>query len=175
MGKTLKTGSTDVLARERALLIGFIVKARQEIAELRPVDFKDKDLPDASRQIDAVVKMTDEAAETIMATAEEIMGCEDIGEEVLAKTVRPACMRIIEACSFQDITGQRISKVLKTLLTIEEHFARLQAAWDVSDDELKKANSNGAGEGKTDDELLNGPALEGEGIDQNQVDALFDD
>ena len=53
----------------------------------------------------------------------------DATSENYVESINDACMRIFEACSFQDITGQRITKVVSTLTYIEERLHGLQDAW----------------------------------------------
>ena len=79
-------------------------------------------------------------------------------------------MEIFEACSFQDITGQRISKVVSTLEYIETYLDKLTSAWghegnEPSEEPVEELDEEAA--------LLNGPALVGEGVDQDYVDDMF--
>ncbi|MDP6706157.1 MAG: protein phosphatase CheZ [Alphaproteobacteria bacterium] len=146
-----------------------ISQARMEISELRPNDLKETKLPRAGAELEAIVQSTEDATGTIMDAAEEIMGLDGSDAEAYQAAVTDACMRIFEACSFQDITGQRISKVVRTLTYIEDRLNMLQQAWgpDIEDagDEV--------GDPDEDTRLLNGPALEGEGIQQDAVDDLL--
>jgi len=64
-----------------------------------------------------------------MDAAEEIMSADSSDSGAYQTAVNDACMRIFEACSFQDITGQRISKVVRTLTYIEDRLNKLQQAW----------------------------------------------
>jgi chemotaxis protein CheZ len=159
------------LYNEFRSLADYIDNAKDEIGKLRPQELKSERLPHAGRQLDAVVKATEEATQTIMDSAEEIMGG-DKSDDDYGATVDDACMRIIQACSFQDITGQRITKVVETLTYIEERLAVIERTWasvanDSEPDEDEKPKGDAA--------LLNGPQLEGEGIDQTAVDALLDE
>ena len=79
-------------------------------------------------------------------------------------------MRIFEACSFQDITGQRVTKVVKTLSHIDERLTTLLAALGA---ELADIPVEPENQPEGDAALMTGPALEGEGIDQDEVDALL--
>jgi len=86
--------------------------------------------------------------------------------------VNDKVIEIFEACSFQDITGQRISKVVKTLNLIDE---QIKCIVDRMDNELKAKDDGGSrptGESLLSG-LLNGPALGGTGIDQDEVDSHF--
>ncbi len=148
----------------------YIQRARNEISELRPNDLKQEKIPRAGLELEAIVAATESATGTIMDAAEEIMSA-DPGAENHGDSINEACMRIFEACSFQDITGQRITKVVSTLTYIEERLHGLQDAWgpDIAD-----AEDDGTVDGaRPDGNLLNGPALEGEGMQQDQVDELL--
>lgn len=149
-------------------LAQFIVTARTEIAEIRPNDLKQQKLPRAGKELDAIVEATENATNQIMAATETIMSAKVTEPDV----VNDACMEIFEACSFQDITGQRISKVVSTLEYIEDYLTRLTAAWG-HDKDKEPAND---GNEDIDDEarLLDGPALAGEGVDQEYIDGMFE-
>ncbi len=152
------------LYRDCCDLANYIANARREIAAMRPNDLKDKKIPRAGMELDAIVKATEEATDTIMSATEQIMQ-----EATESTAVTDACMRIFEACSFQDITGQRITKVVKTLEYIETRLDNLHTAWgpDLGIDEPEADDLD------ADAILLNGPQLEGEGVDQDDVDALL--
>ena len=75
-------------------------------------------------------------------------------------------MRIYEACNFQDLAGQRIGKVIATLVLIEQRIE------DILDG---KAVAATAGARTAAGGLLNGPKLDGDAGHANQrdIDALF--
>ena len=88
-----------------------------------------------------------------------------------------AAMQIFEACAFQDITGQRVTKVQTVLKDIESKIDGLLAAFGG-----ESAGATGAAEGwqesSTDrnrEDLLNGPQHPGQGTTQDEVDALLAD
>ena len=149
-----------------------ISQARSEISELRPNDLKEERIPRAGKELEAIVQATEAATGTIMDAAEEIMNVDGADPEADKQAVMDACMRIFEACSFQDITGQRINKVVSTLTYIEDRLNGLQTIWghDIADsaDSVEEGD-----EGYEQAHLLEGPALEGEGIDQSAVDAVL--
>ena len=141
---------------------------------MRPKDLKQEKIPRAGLELEAIVASTEAATGTIMDAAEEIMST-DPGAENYSEAVNEACMRIFEACSFQDITGQRITKVVATLTYIEERLHGLQDAWgpDIADAEGTAPEVGKDADARPNSSLLNGPALVGEGIGQSQVDDLF--
>lgn len=155
--------------REFRELSDYIAKAKGEIASLRPGDLQRDRLPRAGRELEAIVRSTEEATNKIMAAAEAIMAADATAGDYSA-LVSDRCMEIFEACSFQDITGQRISKVVETLTYIEERVGRLKDALgaELADTPAEDRRTGDAA-------LLNGPALEGEGIAQDEVDKLLGD
>ncbi len=157
--------------RECRALSDYITNARKEIASLQPVDLESARIPRAGLELDAIVQQTEEATNTIMEAAEEIMGADTEDHEAYQATTMDAVMRIFEACSFQDITGQRISKVVQTLSHIEERVLELRSLMGVTEEDIQEAMDDDQPKG--DEALLSGPALDGEGIDQNEVDELM--
>ena len=158
--------TVESLYRDCRDLARYIANARKEIAQIRPSRLKQEKIPRAGEELDAIVKATEQATNTIMNAAETIMGSP--GDEAV---INDACMEIFEACSFQDITGQRITKVVKTLKHIEERLDGLQAAWgaELGFEEPEEEEPEG------EEALLNGPQLEGEGIAQDDVDRLLEE
>ncbi|MCF4164722.1 protein phosphatase CheZ [Zavarzinia compransoris] len=156
--------------REFRELSDYIAKARGEIASLRPSDLQRDRLPRAGKELEAIVRSTEEATNKIMAAAEAVMAADPAADD-FRTLVSDRCMEIFEACSFQDITGQRISKVVETLTYIEERVGRLK---DALGSELQDGPPD-EDRRKGDEVLLNGPALEGEGIAQDEVDKLMGD
>lgn len=168
-------GSIDTsIYKECKSLSEYIANARTEIATLSPnEDQNETGIDRAGMELDAIVQATEEATNTIMNAAEEIMGA-DLSSDDGQAGVQDAVMRIFEACSFQDITGQRISKVVETFTHIEARVAELSALLGVSEADILRASADApAKEG--DAALLSGPALEGEGIDQSAVDTLMNE
>ena len=157
--------------RECRALSDYITNARKEIASLQPVDLESARIPRAGLELDAIVQQTEEATNTIMEAAEEIMGADPSDSDAYQATTQDAVMRIFEACSFQDITGQRISKVVETLSHIENRVLELRNLMGVTDEDVQEAMQ--ADEPQGDKALLSGPALDGEGIDQSEVDNLM--
>lgn len=163
-------GSLDqTIQGEFRYIADFISKARDEIAELCPNEIQNERIPGASLELDAVVKDTEQATETIMSEAEMLM-CVDIDNPAEYKAqVDEAMMRIIEACSFQDLTGQRVNKVVTTLRHIEERVSQFATALGVKDAEREETDD----EKRNRELLLNGPAMNGPEVAQDDIDAMF--
>ncbi|MDG1708029.1 MAG: protein phosphatase CheZ, partial [Emcibacteraceae bacterium] len=130
------------------------------------------------QELDAIVEATESATDTIMQAAEDIMSCDIEESDGYKEHVNTELMKIFEACSFQDITGQRISKVVKTLNHVEDRVSKLIAILGITNKDGTPIDAKPIldpdAEG-SDEDLLNGPALAGEGIDQSDVDSLMSD
>jgi chemotaxis protein CheZ len=147
----------------------YIARTRQEIAALRPNDIMDERIPSAGAELQAIVRHTESATHTIMSAAEAIMCADPNDQAAFQDTVNEKVLDIFQACSFQDITGQRVRKIVDTLAHIEERVERfakvmgvVDAPTELSEDEKRKKAL-----------LLNGPALEGPEVKQDTIDALF--
>ena len=129
----LASMSGDLSLRETVLLgelqeLGrTVARAKAEIAALAADDITGGHIPDAADELDAIVAHTAHATNEILDSCEalEALGERLTGED--AQALQRAVTRIYEASSFQDITGQRIGKVVNALKAIE---ARVQALID---------------------------------------------
>ena len=165
---------------EIARMVRTISQAKSEIAAIQHPLSDDNRIESASNQLDAIVAATEGATQDILSCSEKIEeGINKLGalypeDEVATEIVGDIAMQVVsilEACNFQDITGQRISKVVTTIRFIEERIVNMINIWGteaftgipVPDDDRPD-----------DAALLNGPQLGGEGLRQAEIDALFD-
>jgi chemotaxis protein CheZ len=165
----------DVSAQETSLLaeveaLGHTISsAKAEIAALRLDDISDSKIPSATDDLDAIVEHTATATNAILTCCETLDNvAETLNGEPAAK-LQDATTRIYEACGFQDITGQRITKVVATLKAIEAKVQYIVATL-------------GSGAGAEDAEspveggeaaLLNGPQHPTVAMDQSDIDRLL--
>lgn len=143
----------------------------------------------AAGELGAVVMDTEGATNNILAAAERIeMLAGVIESETTMKAMKGRAgeiaqqvMSIYEACNFQDLTGQRISRVCETLNFVEERVGRMAEVWGGLDAlsqimaqevETLKAERGALGTHA----LAAGPALVGseDHVGQDDIDALFD-
>jgi chemotaxis protein CheZ len=165
------------LYAEIEALSRYIKAARAEIASLRPGEITDEHLPAAGEELEAIVGATEQATETIMEAAE---GIEQEAQSLPAEQAQKfsdAVTRIYEACGFQDITGQRITKVVTTLKHIERKVHMLLDAFDNGDGppapDRKPASRESEAGRRPDEELMNGPQAPENAISQEDIDALL--
>ncbi len=163
------------LYHELEALASYIHDAKSDIAALRPDEVRDEYIPTASDELDAIVQATEVATNTIMDSTEEIEAVMATLDGEQADKLMNATTNIYEACGFQDITGQRITKVVKALKDIEVKIDALVTAFG-SEIEKVKADApveEPAASEITDADLLGGPQQEGEAATQAEIDALL--
>lgn len=173
------TAEENRLKRDLVGLFGHLNKLRRELASLHGGE--EHNFVSMSETLDDIVKNTENASNTILESMESIDG--DLGALRASgdPTVIEAAGRIndrvnevFEACSFQDLTGQRISRLVKGLTFIEERVNAMIRVWGRDEiskviDEVKQEQTE-----KTEDQrLLHGPQSESRAIDQSEVDKLF--
>ena len=158
-------------SEEFRIIAGYIAKAKEEIREMRPHDISHERIPTAGAELEAITRDTENATHAIMNSAEAIMGMQS-ADTAYKNAVDDEIMKIFEACSFQDITGQRVSKVVNVLKQIEERVGRLATTLGVEDSLPTELSAD---EIRRRDLLLNGPAIGGPETRQDAIDAMFDE
>ena len=159
--------------RELRDIAAYINDMKAEIGALQANELKESRIPAAGQELGAIVKATEVATNTIMECAEAVMAADASHPAAYKTLVEEQMLLVFEACSFQDITGQRIAKVVDTLQHIEQRVSRFVEAMRAKDlSGFIDEHERGRAERKSKF-MLNGPAAEGEGIAQAQVDQLF--
>jgi len=169
---------------EIARMVREIGRAKSELAALKHPLAQEDRVQAAHLQLETIVSTTEEATNTIMSATDEIEDLVGRGKAMspgdtemlnLFDDMSNKVITIIEACSFQDLTGQRITKVIETLRFIEQRVLAMIDIWGIEafqalplDGEDEEVTSI------TGDENLSGPAMEGQGLSQSDIDALFD-
>ena len=169
------------LKAELDLISEAISKTKTEIATLHVNGFEGPEMARVTHELDAIVGGTEHATQQILTVAELIdqaantlsAAVRNEQDRTLAADIQEHVIRIFEACNFQDVTGQRICKVVATLKFIETHVMRMIEIWggleafrEVTPHALAAPDRRA---------LLNGPRLPSEvgHVDQDEIDALF--
>jgi chemotaxis protein CheZ len=160
------------LVRELAAVADYIARVKQEIGALRVNELCRDRIPSANEELGTVVRATASATHEIMAAAEEILGTGEEPYEAYRAKVEAKMLAIFEACSFQDITGQRIAKVVEALGQLERRLERFASALHVRDS-AEVDRDEAERKSRRETLLLNGPAAAGQGIAQDDIDKLF--
>ncbi len=170
----LATMSGDLNQTEASLLgeveaLGRTISAaRRDIAALRVDDIMDRDIPFVTDELDAIVDHTAVATNAILESCEMLDEIGPTVSDVAAAKLQDAVTKIYEACSFQDITGQRITKVVTTLKAIEAKVSQIITTFGVK---IEPAEARMAAPAKAG--LLNGPQLPSNAMDQSDIDKLL--
>ena len=161
-------------------LAEYINSTKAEIAEIRFEKIKTEYLPEASDQLTAIVGATEKATNEIFEAVELIEELASTMAPEQAEQISQAVTRVYEACGFQDITGQRISKVVAALQDIESRVGALLQAFGEGDgaatSRLETADTKPAASdigGNSDQELISGPQLPENANSQADIDALL--
>ena len=157
-------------------------ETKREIAGLRYSSIHGDRIVSMNHQLDEVVQATEEATNKILAAAEtidadvqqlqanvteedEISALEKVGDEVI---------KIFEACNFQDLTGQRVTKVISTLKHVEDRVDAMIRCLGGDAAALETLVEPDDEDQSTEGIALHGPQSDGEGISQADIDSMFD-
>lgn len=165
------------LRAELATLFLHLQRLRSELAAIKYPGDSDMAFSRMGNQLDAVVEATEAATNTIMESTEsteEIVNAlreSDSDRDEKLNQILENGYKIMEACSFQDITGQRVSKVAKFVDHVEDRINSLIDIWGKDDiDQMAESLTD---DRSGDEKLLAGPALSGEGVSQDDIDKMF--
>ncbi|MEI6162390.1 MAG: protein phosphatase CheZ [Roseococcus sp.] len=150
-----------------------VQRAKSEIAALRVDDINASHIPRATDELDAVVEHTANATNEILDVCEGLEAMQSRVASAESEKLATAVTRIYEACSFQDITGQRISKVVSALKAIESRVAAVTARFSLGGPLPpieEEAPITPVTEGRA---LANGPQMPGAGTSQADIDKLL--
>lgn len=184
MAATLQPGGSAAdrfLQKEIVKMAQYLDDAKHQILSITPNENAGTHhISEASSQLDAVIKTTEDASNTIMDAADAIQGAiAGVGGQT-EQQIMDATTRIYEACNFQDLTGQRLRKVIATLDYLDDQIAKLAGMFGGAEGEdapqakaavvtsLPRKNDN-----RPDGHLMNGPQAPDKAPSQDDIDALF--
>ena len=173
----------EKLKVELDLIYDAINRTKREIAVLHGKSFDGNEMSKVTGELGAVVGGTEQATQQILEAAEAIDQAASAlvkvnspdQQKILSEEISERVVAIFEACNFQDLTGQRISKVMTTMKFIENHITVMMDIWG-GVDAIRAHAPPIIDDREGDAKLLNGPKLEGDAghASQNDIDALFD-
>ncbi len=167
----------EILRRELQEMSASIVQTRNEIAAIKPDEPGNNRIMAATGELDVIVSATERATSDSLTSAEQIQD--------IATTLREAgaadetcdeidnhVTNIFTACSFQDITGQRTTKVVNVLRYLEQRVNAMIEIWGVDGIDPGAAPTD-IPDDRTDSHLMKGPQAEGEGASQDDIDRIL--
>jgi chemotaxis protein CheZ len=165
---------------ELTVIYDAIRRTRSEVEALGPGVFDAPEVGRAGRELEAIVTGTEQATQQVLQAAEDIdqsantlsAALKSEHEQGLAQDIRDRVVQIYEACNFQDLTGQRVGKVVEILALLEHRVGRMMEIWR-GIEQFKPVVFDDLPRGKN--KFLNGPKLVGEAghSSQNDIDSLF--
>jgi len=172
----------EKLKIELDLIHDAISRTKREIAVLHGKSFDGEEMAKVNGELGAVVGGTEHATQQILEAAEAIDQASSAlskvnspeQQKILSEEIQERVISIFEACNFQDLTGQRISKVMNTMKFIEHHINVMMDIWGGVD--AIRAHAPPIVDDRVGDaKLLNGPKLDGDAghASQDDIDALF--
>jgi chemotaxis protein CheZ len=173
----------EKLKVELDLIYDAINRTKREIAVLHGKSFNGEEMARVNGELGAVVGGTEEATQQILEAAEAIDNAATAlakvtsidQQKILSEEIQERVVSIFEACNFQDLTGQRINKVMTTMKFIENHITVMMEIWG-GVDAIKAHAPPIVDTREGDAKLLNGPKTDGDvgHASQDDIDALFD-
>lgn len=158
-------------------LARYIKQAKHDIASIKPKDISTDYIPTATDELDAVVGATEDATNKIMDECDKLTAIAETCQEDVKNKLTDCVTHIYEACNFQDLTGQRITKVVETLKHID---TRVEALVRAMGDEIHRGDGESGGhhprnihDADPEKGLLNGPQLPQNAISQDDIDRLL--
>jgi chemotaxis protein CheZ len=172
----------EKLKVELDLIHDAIGRTKREIATLHGKSFDGGEMAKVNGELGAVVGGTEQATQQILEATEAIdqaatalsKNTSPDQQKLLSEEIQERVISIFEACNFQDLTGQRISKVMTTMKFIESHINVMMEIWG-GVDAIKSHAVPVVDTREGDARLLNGPKSEGDvgHASQDDIDALF--
>jgi chemotaxis protein CheZ len=149
-----------------------IARTKAEIASMQPDAVQQGKFGEATEELDSIVQATEIATSQILAAAEQV---QEIAWTLREHGLDPAvCDRldakateIYTACSFQDLTGQRTSKVIEVMRYLEGRIDAMIDIWGLS------GAISAAAAPKRVAARLKAPAHPPPGLNQGDVDLVM--
>ena len=157
------------LQKELRGIVKKIEQLRTDISKVHASDISQNRIPEVGKELDEVVRATESATNTIMEAAETVLAADDLDATAFRSLVNDQMMLIFEACSFQNLTGQRVNRVVETIKVIEERINVLCTMIDTAD--LGGDRILTERERQKEAHLLHGPTRDG--VAQSEIDAMF--
>jgi chemotaxis protein CheZ len=165
--RALEAPHKNTLVSVLEYLSDHIRHTRSEIGALRSGSGNPQMFSTTTDELEEIVTETARATNRIMDAAEAVEKVAATLEPGPANALMDATTSIYEASAFQDITGQRITKIVRALQSLEEKLASLASAFGPLDETATAKAPEG------DAALLNGPQMEKTAASQTDIDALF--
>ncbi len=163
--------SYDALARDIDAVAIHINELRHAINGLGILDMTNRKLSAAQIDLNDAITVTRNATDMVLETAETLLASPLSNCDYRA-LVEERMIGLMEACSFQDLTGQRLTRVSQTLGVIEERLKTFATLARVKPCEPQRGAEETMLDERKARQLLHGPGCP-DGLEQDSVDYLL--
>lgn len=178
--RSLNEGNFELVRYGLQELVERIEMTREHVSALTPAVNESYKIFNATSELRSIVDATEQATQNILESAEAIQDLleqavmDDRADIDLSQRLGEQVTLIITSCSFQDLTGQRISATVNTLEHTEDELRRLVELWDLETEGTATSSNlrNRPGDTREDKHLLHGPQADG-GASQEDIDSLL--
>src|SRR5215472_7319191 len=134
LGDKRPAAPDDRLRADLTVMAKAIAQTRSEIAAIKPDGDAKGTLSEATEELDSIVHTTERATSDILAAAEQVQEIawtlrERGADGATCDALDQRATDIYSACSFQDLTGQRIRKVVDVLRFLEDRIRAMIGIW----------------------------------------------
>ncbi len=173
--RTRRQAAEATLVAELQSISGYIQSVRSDLSTIGP-EVKSQYIPTATDELEAISETTAEATNRIMDAAESIEAMVSGGTTADKAALTAAATQIYEACTFQDLTGQRVRKIVTALHAIEVKIDELIATFTARLGVTPVEQPPAAPAPEEDDGVVraHGPQLPGVAKTQAEIDALME-
>ena len=172
-GREASVADLKRIASEVEAVGDYVTRLKREIARLQLNRTLMKSIPGCRNDLTGAQSATEEATHTIMSASEAVLGSTQTDFDAYRVEVEAALLEIVQACSFQDLTGQRLTRATEAIAQIEKRLHRFARNVRISDDADAFDREAIVQEARRETLLVEGPQDFGHAIQQGDIDKLF--
>jgi chemotaxis protein CheZ len=165
------SASLSVIKREIDSIGEYLGALREAINALRAPEISRERLPTMREDLAAIVATTRHAAETVLCTAEDVLASNADGPSYRS-FVEDRMIGLMEACSFQDLTGQRLTRVSDALIALEQRLGTFVSEAKASNGMLKTHDVERRQGERRAQRMTAGPGVP-DALAQDEIDRLL--
>ena len=166
IGSHLTSAKEQEVYHQIEMIQAKFISLKRDISNISLEILDDNFIPDITMDLRSVILQTEKSVTNILDVADEISAlCSKVQDFSIRNELMIKSTRILELCNFQDLTGQRIQKIVHHLTEIESVIYKMLHAL--------RPESNLRSVSSSTTSLLNGPQKEENSPSQSDIDDLF--
>lgn len=171
--RTAPRPDLKALSAEIEQVANYVFRLRREISALRPGSIAQDEVPSIREDLTSVETEVRSATDRIMRAAETLLSSAQALPDEARRAFDANLTAILEACSFQDLAGQRLARATVRLTQLEKRIERFIRTVNVPDAAIVFDRDAIVRTVRREMLLVEGPQAAGDAIDQDGVDKLF--